>query len=204
MVVTFVGYGVHGGGPDSSTADAVRKYVDGASASQSGIGNYIELLGSVVFLVFATFLYSVTRAANPDRLNWLPALGLVAATAYVAVVTVAGAGQQMLVEWAKAGADAKTILGAYILVEDAFTLSFELAALFLVAVGAALFNAGRWLRIIGVGAIVIAAIVFATGLIGTVSIESGIPQMGFLLFDFWTVVAAVYLLIRPPLTPRGV
>jgi hypothetical protein len=199
VVLTFVGYGVHGGGPDSSTADAVRTYVDGASASRSGFGNYLELLGSVVFLVFASFLYSVIRAANPDRLNWLPALGLSAAAAYVGVVTVAAAGQQMLVEWGKAGADAKTVLGGYILVEDTFTLSFELAALFLVAVGSGLFNSGRWLRIIGIGAILIAAFVFASGLIGTVSIESNIPQLGFMLFDVWTIVVAVYLLIWPPL-----
>lgn len=204
VVVTFVGFGVHGGLPSSSTADAVRTYVDGASAGQTGIGNYIELLGSVLFLVFATFLYTVTRAANPDRLNWIPALGLVGAAAYVAVSAVAAAEQQVVVEWAKAGADTKTVLGAYILDEDAFTLSFELAALFLAAVGVALFNAGRLLRLIGVGAIVIAAIVFASGLTGTASIESGIPQIGFLLFDLWTLVAGTYFLIRPPLPGRGV
>ncbi len=199
VVVTFVGYGVHGGGPSDSTADAVRSYVNGISASQAGIGNYIELLGSVLFLVFAAFLYSFTRAANPERLNWIPTVGLVAAAAYVGVVVVAAAGQQVVVEWGKAGADPKTVLGAYILVQDAFTLSFELAALFLVAVGVALFNAGLLLRLLGAAAIVIAAIVFASGLIGTASIESGIPQTGFLLFDLWTLVAAVYLFIRPSL-----
>ena len=198
MVVTFVGFGVHGGLPSAATADAVRSYVIGVNAGQTGIGNYIELLGYVLFLVFATYLYAVARAVNPDRLNWLTVLGLAGAGAYVAVSAVAIAGQQVMVEWAKAGADAKTALGIYILDADAFTLSFELAALFLAAVGGALLNAGRQLRLIGLTAIVIAAIVFASGLIGTASIENGITQVGFMLFVLWTLLAGIYLLIRPP------
>lgn len=203
MVVTFVGFGVHGGLPSAATADAVRSYVIGVNAGQTGIGNYIELLGYVLFLVFATYLYAVARAVNPDRLNWLTVLGLAGAGAYVAVSAVAIAGQQVMVEWAKAGADAKTALGIYILDADAFTLSFELAALFLAAVGGALLNAGRQLRLIGLTAIVIAAIVFASGLIGTASIENGITQVGFMLFVLWTLLAGIYLLIRPPLTGRA-
>ena len=198
VVVTFVGFGVHGGLPSAATADAVRSYVIGVNAGQTGIGNYIELLGYVLFLVFATYLYAVARAVNPDRLNWLTVLGLAGAGAYVAVSAVAIAGQQVMVEWAKAGADAKTALGIYILDADAFTLSFELAALFLAAVGGALLNAGRQLRLIGLTAIVIAAIVFASGLIGTASIENGITQVGFMLFVLWTLLAGIYLLIRPP------
>jgi len=203
VVVTFVGFGVHGGLPSAATADAVRSYVIGVNAGQTGIGNYIELLGYVLFLVFATYLYAVARAVNPDRLNWLTVLGLAGAGAYVAVSAVAIAGQQVMVEWAKAGADAKTVLGIYILDADAFTLSFELAALFLAAVGGALLNAGRQLRLIGLTAIVIAAIVFASGLIGTASIENGITQVGFMLFVLWTLLAGIYLLIRPPLTGRA-
>ena len=201
VVMTFVGFGVHGGLPSAATADAVRSYVDGVSSSQTGIGNYIELLGYVLFLVFAAFLYAVACAANPDRRNWL-ALVLAAAGAYVAVSTVAIAGQQVMVEWSKAGADSKTVLGIFILDDDAFTLSFELAALFLAALGAAFLHAGRALSLIGVAAIVIAVIVFVSGLIGTASIENGISQVGFILFILWTLAASIYLLIRPPLSSR--
>lgn len=201
VVMTFVGFGVHGGLPSAATADAVRSYVDGVSSSQTGIGNYIELLGYVLFLVFAAFLYAVARAANPDRRNWL-ALVLAAAGAYVAVSTVAIAGQQVMVEWSKAGADSKTVLGIFILDDDAFTLSFELAALFLAALGAAFLHAGRALSLMGVAAIVIAVIVFVSGLIGTASIENGVSQVGFIVFILWTFTASIYLLIRPPLPCR--
>jgi len=201
VVMTFVGFGVHGGLPSAATADAVRSYVDGVSSSQTGIGNYIELLGYVLFLVFAAFLYAVACAANPDRRNWL-ALVLAAAGAYVAVSTVAIAGQQVMVEWSKAGADSKTVLGIFILDDDAFTLSFELAALFLAALGAAFLHAGRALSLMGVAAIVIAVIVFVSGLIGTASIENGVSQVGFIVFILWTFTASIYLLIRPPLPCR--
>ena len=64
VVVTFVGFGVHGGLPSAVTIDAVRSYVDGVSAGQTGVGNYVELFGYVLFLVFAAFLYMVARTAN--------------------------------------------------------------------------------------------------------------------------------------------
>jgi hypothetical protein len=199
VVVTFVGFGVHGGLPPATTADAVRGYVNGVGASQTGIGNYLELLGYVLFLVFASFLYAVARGAKPYRPNWLAVLGFAGAIAYVAVSTVGIAGQQTMVEWAKSGADAKTVLGIYILDGEAFTLSFELAALFLATVGVTLLNISRPLRLIGIAAIVTGAIVFFSGLIGSSSIESDISQIGFMLFILWTLVAGIYLVIRPPL-----
>jgi hypothetical protein len=98
-----------------------------------------------------------------------------------------------MVEWSKAGVDAKTVVGIYILDSDAFTLSFELAALVLTAVGVAFLTAGRLIRLLGVAAIVIAVMVFVSGLIGTMSIENGISQVGFLLFILWTLGAGIYL-----------
>jgi hypothetical protein len=38
---------------------------------------------------------------------------------------------------------------------------------------------------------------FISGLIGTAVLESGISQVGFLLFVLWTLVASTYLLVRP-------
>jgi hypothetical protein len=198
VILTFVGFGLHGGLPDSATAGAVRSYVDHISANQAGIGNYLELVGYVFFLAFAAFLYVVARAPNPDQPNWLAVLALVAATAYVALSAAAIAGQQAMVEWAKAGTDQRAVLGIYILDVEAFTLSFELAALFLAGIGLPLLSMRGMLRFFGLAALVVAAIVFFSGLIGAASISSGINQLGFLLFMLWTLIAGVYLLIRPP------
>src|SRR5689334_20858429 len=155
FIATFVGFGIHGGLPSDTTTDAVRTYVNSISASQAGLGNYIELLGYVLLLVFVALLYAVARAATPDRFHLFNVLGLTAAVVYVAVSAAGIAGQLVMVEWLKAGADAKTVLGIYIFDSDAFTLSFQLAALFGIALGIPLATGRLQLRVIGISGIVV-------------------------------------------------
>jgi hypothetical protein len=69
FVVTFVGFGVHGGLPSATTAAAIKSYVSGVSAGQTALGNYLELLGYLLFLAFATYLYAVARAVGADRFH---------------------------------------------------------------------------------------------------------------------------------------
>jgi hypothetical protein len=197
FVVTFVGFGVHGGLPSATTAAAIKSYVSGVTAGQTGLGNYLELLGYLLFLAFATYLYAVARAVGADRFHWLNVLGFAAATTYVAVSALAIAAQQVIVESGKAGVDANTALGFYILDNDAFTMSFEIAAMFAIAVGFVLSTGGFALRAIGGAAILAGAALFITGLVGTISIQSSISQVGLLLFEVWVVAASVFLLIRP-------
>ena len=149
VIVTFVGFGVHGALPTDTTAEAVQNYVRGVSASQAGIGNYLELLGYLLFLGFATYLYVVARAGGPKSMHWLNVLSLAAAITYSAMSAFAIAGQVVMVDWLKAGVDAKSALGAYILDSAGFTLSFEVAALFLLAVGIVLWTMGRAMRLVG-------------------------------------------------------
>ena len=201
VVVTFIGFGVHGALPTDTTADAVETYVKGVSASQAGIGNYLELLGYLLFLAFAAYLYAVCRAGGTNSLHWLNVLGLAAAITYIAVSAFAIAGQVVMVNWAKAGADPKTVLGAYMLDSAAFTLSFEIGALFLLAVGILLWNRPIALRLIGASGVLVGLVLFVTGLISTASIQSSSSQIGYMVFSLWTLIAGIYLLIRPaPIT----
>jgi hypothetical protein len=202
VVVTFIGFGVHGALPTNTTADAVETYVKGVSAGQAGIGNYIELLGYLLFLAFAAYLYAVGRAGGANSLHWLNVLGLSAAITYIAVSAFAIAGQVVMVNWAKAGADPKTVLGAYILDSAAFTLSFEIAALFLLAIGIVLWTRPTALRLIGASGILVGLVLFVTGLISTASIQNSSSQIGYMVFSLWTLVAGIYLLIRPAPTTR--
>ena len=108
-----------------------------------------------------------------------------------------------MVEWAKAGADATTVLGISLLTDNTFTLAFELAALFLAGTGLAFLNAGRQLRVIGLSSIIMAAVVFLSGLIGIISLgNQPISGVGILLFNVWMLIAGIYLLIRPPMPTR--
>src|SRR5438105_1719046 len=143
------------------------------------------------------------RAAAADSLHWLNVLGLAAAITYIAVSASAIAGQLLMVEWAKAGADLKTVLGAYILDTAAFTLSFEIAALFMLAVGIVLWTRGGALRVIGGSGILVGVVLFVTGFVGTASIQSPSSQIGFMAFSLWTLIAGIYLMIRPARIARA-
>jgi hypothetical protein len=201
VVVTFIGFGVHGALPTDTTADAVQTYVKSVSASQAGIGNYLELLGYLLFLAFAAYLYAVGRAVGTNSSHWVNVLGLAAATTYIAVSAFAIAGQVVMVNWAKAGADPKTVLGAYMLDSAAFTLSFEIAALFLLAVGIVFWSRRVALRLVGASGMFVGLVLFVTGLISTASIQSSSSQIGYMAFSLWTLIAGIYLVIRPaPIT----
>lgn len=203
FVITFVGFGVHGGLPSDTTPAAIESYVKGVSAAQTGVGNYLELLGYVLFLAFAAYLCAFARATSADRLHWINGLSFAAATTYVAVSAIAIACQQVIVESSKAGIDPKFGLDFYILDNVAFTMSFELLAMFAIALGFILMIGALPIRAIGVSAIVAGVILLITGLIGTVSILTSVAQVGLLLFELWVVVVSVYLVVRPARISRS-
>jgi len=83
-------------------------------------------------------------------------------------------------------------------------MSFEILALFAIAIGAVIVAGALAMRVIGGGAILLGAVLFVTGLIGTISILSSVAQIGLLLFEVWMVAVSIFFLIRPPLISRAV
>jgi hypothetical protein len=204
VIVIFTGSSVHGGLPDTLTESGVRSYISSANATQTGIGNFLELFGNVLFLVFASFLYSSVRDADPAGRSWPALAGLVGAIAFVAVTALGIAAQQAMVEWGKAGVDAKAALGFYIFDSDSFAESFQFGALFLAGTGIALLGRRGPLRVLAISALVVGVIFFTSGLIGAASPGGSVANIvGYLLFMLWTFVAAVYLVIRPGLSPTS-
>lgn len=197
VAVTFAGFALHSRLPDATTQRAVSSYLASVSPTQTGIGNYIELLGYLLFMAFAAFLYSVARDAQPFPRSWLAIAGLAAAVAYVAATTIGISAQQGLVEWSKAGADAKTALGLYVLSADSFPLSFELSAMFLAGTGAALLDIRGPVRVLALAALALALVMLVCGFAGAASPGNGLLAFGFLLFLLWTLVAGVYFTVRP-------
>jgi hypothetical protein len=205
VVVVFTGSSLHGGLPDTATESSVRSYISSANAVQTGIGNFVELLGNVLFLVFAAFLYSTVREADPARRSWPALSALVGAVAFVAVTALGISAQQAMVEWGKAGADAKTTLGLYIFDSDSFPLSFQFGALFLAGIGVALLGGRGPMRLLAISALAVAIAFFASGLSGAASPGGSVVNIvGYLLFQLWILVAGVYFVIRPsPSSPRA-
>jgi len=137
-------------------------------------------------------------------MHWLSVLGIAAAITYTAISAFAIAGQVVMVDWLKAGVDAKSALGAYILDSAGLTLSFEVAALFLLSVGIVVWTMGQATRLIGGSGILVGVILFVTGLISTASIQNSSSQIGYMVFSAWTLIVGVYLLVRPPAIARTV
>jgi hypothetical protein len=119
----------------------------------------------------------VARAIGSKRLHWLNVLAVTAATTYVAVSALGIAAQQVMVESTEAGIDAKTVLNVYILDSEAFTMSFEILALFAIALGSVIFAGTFAMPAIGGAAILVGAVLFITD--GGVSVLFMIrpPQM---------------------------
>src|SRR5438105_4395198 len=93
------------------------------------------------------------------------------------------------------------VLRAYMLDSAASTLSFEIAALFLLAFGILWWTRPMALRLIGASGMLVGLVLFVTGLISTASIQSSSSQIGYMVFSLWTLIAGIYLLIRPaPIT----
>lgn len=202
FIVTFIGFGVHGGLPSDLTAAAIQSYAKRVSAGQGGAGNYMELLGYLFFLGFAAYMYSVARATSPARVQWLNVFGLVAATIYVAVSALAIAAQQLIVESRGFGIDTNTTLAFFVLDDAAFTLSSEIAALFAAALGGVLLAGSGALRVVGAGAIAVGALLFVSGLIGTVFMEISVAQFGLLLLELWAVATGFFLVMKPATISR--
>src|SRR5438270_13936531 len=85
VIIVLIGVAIHQGSPDvgASTRD-VATYVASVSSTQAWIGNFVEGVGYMLFLLFATYLYSAfPGTARPW--NWLATTVLGAAIIYVAV-----------------------------------------------------------------------------------------------------------------------
>jgi hypothetical protein len=61
---------------------------------------------------------------------------------------------------------------------------------------------GWSLRLLAFGALAVAIVLFVSGVIRAASPGSGLSQIGFLLFLLWTLIAGVYLVIRPTPSSR--
>jgi hypothetical protein len=200
VIVYLMGMGLVG---LPATAAGLPRYIASASAVQTGIGNFVELFATLLFLLFAALLYSVARDADPGSRSWPALAAMAGATVYVAVTSVEIATQQAIVEWGKAGADAKTTLGLYIFDESSYPLSVAFGGLFLAGMGVALLGAGGRLRLVAFSALAVAIVLFAGGLIGTAFRGNPWGIIAFVIFLLWTLIVGVYLAIRPGLaSPR--
>jgi hypothetical protein len=200
VIVVLIGVAIHQGSPDvGASAHDVATYVVGVSSTQAWIGNYVEGVGYLLFLLFATFLYSAFPRTAPSW-KWFSVTALAAAIMYVTMSVGPGiALQEATVQWGKRGVSPQVVAALSDMADDVFFLSFIPVALFLGAVAVLAWWTNvlpRWLGMFAAGT---AVLVLIAGALANLSATHGAAMLAFLVFSLWIVVTSITLLVRPGL-----
>jgi hypothetical protein len=189
VVLMLAGFGIGSVGHSrtltiSSTPTQVADALAKTAGSATWIGAYIELLSFGCFLAFA--IWAAARLGG----GVLGQIAMSAATAYT-TLSIASLGLMDAIAY-RSGKGIGVQLGSTLVTvnEALYVGTWFLATFFLLAAGPLALAAGR--RVLGAGAIAIAAIQLVTT---AVSVDN-IGQMSFFLWLVWTVVASITLGFR--------
>lgn len=183
-ITAMVGGKTHELDVGTSTAKLAHDLAQPATTA-SWIGAYVELIGCVLFLVFA-----VWACAKLGGGIW-GTIGVAAATAYTAV-TVASLGLMDAISYrAGKGVDLGLAKSLVTLNEALYVTTWFLFALFLAAAAVLAVGAGR--RIVGWSAAAIAAFTLVAA-----PAFNGLGQAAAMLFFVWVVGASIALMRREP------
>jgi hypothetical protein len=200
VVVVLIGVAIHQGSPDvGASGHDVAMYVAAVSPTQAWIGNYVEGVGYLLFLLFATYLYTAfPRTVDPWK--WVSVTALAAAIMYVTMSVGPGiALQEATVQWGKRGVNSQVVAAVSDIADDVFFLSFLPVALFLGAVAVQAWLTHVLPRWIGLSAAGTAVLVLIAGALANLPATHGAAMLAFLVFALWIVSTSVALLVRPQL-----
>lgn len=201
-VLLQLGFGLRAAGwggafisPTSSREDIARTF-SGPASGQALLGDFLQTLGSMLFIVFTVRLWATLRRAEGDP-GWLSATALVAAIIFNAGGLGAQAAERAIDSAAGHGLDTSAAV-ALVHLNGAFFVIFGIVTgLFMAAVALVIL---RWHALpawLGWSAAVIGAV----NLVGR-SVAGGAPgEAAVYLFIFWILAASVVLLIRPLESP---
>jgi hypothetical protein len=189
VVLMLAGFGIGSVGHSrtltiSSTPTQVADALAKTAGSATWIGAYIELLSFGCFLAFA--IWAAARLGG----GVLGQIAMSAATAYT-TLSIASLGLMDAIAY-RSGKGIGVQLGSTLVTvnEALYVGTWFLATFFLLAAGPLALAAGR--RVLGAGAIAIAAIQLVTT---AVSVDN-IGQMSFFLWLVWIVYASITLGLR--------
>ena len=194
VVLIFVGSaaiaGTSGPGRHSlpESGDEVAEYLADADHLRVLVGEYVGVLGVVLFLLFATYLLArVSRPGTAD--SWSRRVGSAAAATYVALTLAAVAALVPALN-----REGETAAGFLDLRTALIALAFVALAAWLLVVGVHVLHTRELPRWLGWVAVVLALLQFVmTPLAGIDPGFTGIPTFGTFV---WIVVASVMLFRR--------
>lgn len=184
IILSVVGFVIHGYPTIGANGTELAHWAATTNQQQFAIGIYIEALGSLLFLLFAAWLWSVARAAESGP-GWLSTAGFGAAVLYGGGISANGIWSALL-DAGRRGASPQTLAAIRDIAQHVFEATLLCGGVFFVLIGYVVFRTRalpRW-----VGAV--------TAVLGLALLIPPI-QVGGLVVWVWPVVLSLYLLIHP-------
>jgi uncharacterized protein DUF4386 len=192
IIVATIGFFLHGNPPLGKRGADIVTWAAGVDQSRFAAGIYVELLGYLLFLAFAAWIWSLARAAAPGS-TWLGVGSLLAAAVMIAISTTSDGLWLALLDGARGGTSPATLTIVRSGAEHVFEVSFLFGGLFSLLIGAAMLMGQRLPRWMGIAAVVL----------GVAVLIPPIAQIASLLWELWVAAVSLALLIRPDAATRG-
>lgn len=192
IIVSTVGFFLHGNPPLGKSGAEIVTWAARVDHSRFAVGIYVELLGYLLFLAFAAWIWSVARPAAPGS-SWLGVGALLAAAVFIAISAVSDGLWLALLDGARGGTSAATLTIVRSGAEHVFAVSFLFGGLFSLLIGAAMLTGQRLPRWMGI----------SSAVLGVAVLIPPIALIASLLWELWVVAVSIALLIRPDAATRG-
>ena len=186
IVVVTIGYFLHGNYPMGKNGPAIVTWAAGVDQTRFTTGFYVELVGYLLFLAWAAWLWSVLRRPEQGT-AWLAMTALVAATLFIGISALDDQLWVALLPGVHQGTAPQTLALLREAAERIFGISAFFSALFTLLVGVVVLRTRSLPAWFGVTALVL----------GVATLVPPIALPASLLWEVCILLVSLYLLVRP-------
>lgn len=183
---TFGGLFIHGYPAIGAPATDIARWALITNPQRFALGLYLEALGSLLFLVFAAWLWSIAHAAEEGS-GWLSTAGFSAAAVNAAAGLIGNGVWWAVLDGGRHGTNPQTLATIRDVAQHIYDLTLPLPGVFLLLTGYVLLRTRVLPRLVGATAL----------LIGMGMVIPPAAQSVSLLYFLWIIAVSVYLLARP-------
>lgn len=186
IIVATIGFVLHGNPPLGKSGPAIVTWAAGVDQTRFTTGIYVELVGYLLFLVFAAWLWSALRRPG-DEAAWLSMAALVGAILSMGISAVADGFWLALLPGVHQGTAPQTLALVREAAEQTFDLSFLFGGLFTLLIGVVILRTRHLPTWSGATALIL----------GVATLVPPIALPASLIWEVWVLVVSIYLLLRP-------
>jgi len=148
IVLSAVGVAIHGYPAIGLSGEEIAEWATTTNQQQFGVGIYIEAFGTLLFLPFAAWLYTVARDAEKG-LGWLATAGFGAVVLYLGISVMDNGIWSSLLDGARHGTSPQTLASIRDIAEYIFHGTLLFGGMFFVLTGYVLFRTRALPRWVG-------------------------------------------------------